>query len=166
MGDTGDMLRKSSEKIICAFCRLEHRVYTKKEVSVLDVLVILSVTGVMALAIWGGPDLRSLLIFMSLAFVMQVFLRVRYRESIKCPHCGFDPIVYKQDPERAAQRVTAFMENRKDNPEFLLRAKPKIEPIYLKKEEIEMLERAKEANSLEQGPLPEAPSLPPQSPTI
>ena len=112
----------------------------KKEVSFFDAIIMLSITGLLAFAIWGGPDLRSMLIFMSLAFVFQVFLRVRYRESVKCPHCGFDPILYKQDPKQAAAKVKGFMEIRKDNPEYLLRPKPRIEPIYLSREEMKLLE--------------------------
>lgn len=92
------------------------------------------VTGFMAFALWDGPDLRSMLIFMSLAFVMQVFLRVRYRESVKCPHCGFDPILYGQDHERAATKVKVFLEQRKDNPQYMLRAQPRIKPLVRKAE--------------------------------
>lgn len=120
------MFKGQSESRICVFCKLSHRVYLKKEVSILDGLILLGVTGLLAFAIWKGPDLRSMLIFMSLAFLMQVFLRVRYRESVKCPHCGFDPILYQHDSEKAAQKVNAFMEERKDNPHYMLRPQPKI----------------------------------------
>lgn len=142
------MFKPISEKILCTFCKLEHRVYVKKEVSVFDVIIMLSVTGLMAFAIWGGPDLRSMLIFMSLAFVLQVFLRVRYRESVKCPHCGFDPILYKQNPEMAAQKVKTYIDARKDNPEFLLKPQLKIKPIYLSKDQMKLLEKDKELDQL------------------
>lgn len=129
------MIKKTSERRICVFCKLDHRVYLKKEVSIFDVVVLLAVTGLMAFAIWGGPDLRSMLIFMSMAFILQVFLRVRYRESIKCPHCGFDPILYQQNNEEAAQRVKAFMEKRSDNPQYMLKPTPQIKPLIRKKDE-------------------------------
>lgn len=128
------MIKSHSESRICVFCKLSHRVYLKKEVSIFDGLILMVVTGFMAFALWDGPDLRSMLIFMSLAFVMQVFLRVRYRESVKCPHCGFDPILYGQDHERAATKVKVFLEQRKDNPQYMLRAQPRIKPLVRKAE--------------------------------
>jgi hypothetical protein len=141
------MFFKQSEKVICAFCQLTHRVYTKKEVSFLDTLVMLMVTGLLAFAIWEGPDLRSMLLFMGMAFTAQVSLRMRYRASVKCPHCGFDPIVYKYNPGVAAKQVKEFLELRRDNPEFLLRSQPKIKPLYLSREQIQALRKAE--NELE-----------------
>ncbi len=144
------MIGKSSENRICAFCKLDHRVYLKKEVSVFDVTLLMAVAGLMAFAFWGGPDLRSLLIFMSLAFTLQVFLRLRYRGSVKCPHCGFDPILYNQDTERAAQKVKSFLENRKNNPQYMLRPRPQIQPIYKSREQIaadEKLQAQLQANA-------------------
>lgn len=112
----------------------------------------LFITGLLAFAIWDGPDLRSMFLFMGMAFTAQVSLRMRYRESVKCPHCGFDPIAYKKDPSLAAQGVKEFLEVRKDNPKFMLKPNPKIKPIYLgrdqmlalQKSEAELLSAAKE----------------------
>ena len=92
------------------------------------------VTALMAYLIWGSPDLRSLVFLGSLIFLTQLILRMRYRNSVKCPHCGFDPLLYKQNPAAAAERVKARMEDRKDNPAFLLSPKPMIKPIIEKKE--------------------------------
>lgn len=127
----------TSENRVCAFCKLDHRVYLKKEVSLIDAALLLAIAGLMTFALWGGPDLRSLLIFTSLAFVMQVFLRLRYRESVKCPHCGFDPILYLQNSEQAAEKVKSFLAARKDNPEFMLKPQPQIKPIIRSKEEMD-----------------------------
>lgn len=145
----GVMLFKTSENRVCAFCRLTHRVYLKKEVSVFDGSLLLFVTGLLAYAIWGGPDLRSLLIFMTLAFTFQVFLRIRYRESLKCPHCGFDPILYKQNSAKAAEKVSQFLEKRKDNPRYLLKPTPQIKPRFVSKDEKIKLEAEKTSSKLE-----------------
>lgn len=133
------MKLRASSKVLCAFCKLEHRVYFKKEVGAIDLTLLLTITGVLAFTIWGGPDLRSLAIFGGAAFMLQVFLRVRYRESVKCPHCGFDPILYKKNPTAAAQVVKQFLEQRKNNPQYLLMPQPRITPIYLGKDQIKAL---------------------------
>jgi glutaredoxin len=148
-----NMFSKNSEKKLCVFCKLDHRVYLKKEVNFRDIIVLLFITGLLAFAIWGEPDLRSMLIFMTLAFIFQIFLRVRYRESVKCPHCGFDPILYKQDNKKAATKVNQFMAQRKNNPQYLLRTQPKIETVYLPKEQIQLIEREKSLSLSEANPI-------------
>ena len=127
-------LFSSSEKVLCAFCKLPRRVYKKNEVSIFDAVILLFVTALFAYLVWGGPDVRSLLVFMTLAFVLQVFVRVRWRESLKCQHCGFDPIVYKRNNTEAALAVKDYLEYRKDNPKFLLKPQPKIKPLIVKAE--------------------------------
>ena len=133
----------------CAFCRLDHRVYIKKEVSVFDCFVLLGVTGLFSLAIWGEPDLRSMLIFVALAYVMQMFIRMRYRESLKCPHCGFDPVLYRQNPKFAAKKVKTFLKEREDNPDFMLKPTPQIKPLQLSREDIALLKKSGEWKDFE-----------------
>ncbi len=147
------MLFKNSESRLCVFCRLNHRVYLKKEVSLFDGLLLLLITGILAYAIWGGPDLRSLLIFFSMAFAFQVFLRVRYRESLKCPHCGFDPILYKNDSAKAAEKVSGFLESRKNNPQYLLKPKPQITPRFVSRDEMRSKKLQLSEESLSNGEL-------------
>lgn len=142
MLDNRKMFFKHSQKAICRFCKLSHRVYFKREVSFLDTILMLFITGLLTFAIWDGPDLRSMLLFMGMAFTAQMLLRMRYRESVKCPHCGFDPIAYKKDPSLAAKRVKEFLELRKDNPEFMLKPKPQIKPIYLGRDQMLALRRS------------------------
>ena len=157
------MFFKSSEPRLCSFCKLSHRVYLKRDLSIFDAFVFLMVSALFSVAIWRGPDLRSLLIFFGLSFVLQMFYRVRYRNSLKCPHCGFDPWVYRKDPKTAAAQVRAFLENRKENPAFLLKPQPLIEPIYLPADQIKALQESGELPSSQATePLPpvEEPKLP------
>ena len=124
----------SSEKILCVFCKLPHRVYKKNDVSLFDAFVLLLISGLFMFLVWGEPDKRSLILFGVLIFSMQVFIRMRWRESVKCPHCGFDPVLYKVDNESAAEKVQTFLQDRKTNPKFLLKPKPQIKPIVKKVE--------------------------------
>ncbi|MCB0378849.1 MAG: hypothetical protein KDD33_10175 [Bdellovibrionales bacterium] len=126
---------KSSYKVICAFCKLNHRVYKKNGISALDAFLLLAVSGLFSFLIWGTADPRSLAIFALLIVIGHIFYRIRWRESVKCPHCGFDPVLYKRAPEEAAQKVKAFLSSRKDNPQYLLRPQPRIQPIIIPREE-------------------------------
>lgn len=122
----------TSHKVVCVFCKLSRRVYKKREVSIFDISVLLFVTALFAFLVWGGPDLRSLILFMTLAFTLQVFVRMRWRESVKCPHCGFDPVLYKGNASQAAIKVKDFMDSRRGNPKYLLKSQPQIKPLIVK----------------------------------
>ena len=39
--------------------------------------------------------------------------RARARQSLICPHCGFDPYVYKHDVKLARKKVELFFEQKK-----------------------------------------------------
>ncbi len=43
-----------------------------------------------------------------------------------CPHCGFDPILYKKNVQACVEKVKAHLEARKNNPSTLLSRQPKL----------------------------------------
>ncbi len=51
----------------------------------------------------------------------EVFSQLKWRASMICRNCGFDPVVYIQDPEQAGLKIKAFMKKRSDSPGHLLR---------------------------------------------
>ena len=89
-------------EVYCSFCSLPHKVYTKKHISIVE-MVAFAVIGVLAtFLIWEEFHPLGVLSFLTLSALMELFHRVRYRHSVKCSHCGFDPFVYKVHPEEAA----------------------------------------------------------------
>lgn len=50
----------------------------------------------------------------------ELLLHFRWRLALICRQCGFDPLVYKKNPELAAVKVKTFLEKRKTDPRFLL----------------------------------------------
>lgn len=113
-------LFSGKEQVYCAFCKNTNRVYKSKRVGVLHILAILLFTLVLMFGLWQTVEPRAILIFLSLLAVTEIFVHLRWRISLVCRHCGFDPLVYKKNPEVAAQRVKSFIENRAQNPRFLL----------------------------------------------
>lgn len=51
----------------------------------------------------------------------EVFIKIRWRLHIVCQSCGFDPVVYVRNPQKAAELVTAYMDRRSRDPIALLR---------------------------------------------
>jgi hypothetical protein len=69
---------------------------------------------------WEEVNPAAIFFFITFLIATDLFLNLRWRVSLICRQCGFDPSVYMKNPEMAAQRVKAFLERRKIEPRFLL----------------------------------------------
>lgn len=107
---------KPSRHCYCAFCRSPRLVYVKKHVSILDVALAAASALLISFIIFQDLDPRAVVFFAVCIAVTEVFITFRWRFSIACPHCGFDPVVYKKAPDRAVSRVKAHMKLRRENP--------------------------------------------------
>lgn len=115
---------KESEKCYCAFCKEPRRVYTKRHMTVSNVFLSLVTSGLVMLILWQQPDPRVFLVFVVCLAISEIFIQIRWRVSIACPHCGFNPVVYMKDPEKAAARVSEYFEIKKQDPAFFLSRNP------------------------------------------
>ncbi len=125
----------SSKECFCAFCRSARVIYAKKHLSFVDVFLAFAASLLLMIGVWQDFDPRF---FMILAFALgfcEIFIQVRWRLSIACPHCGFDPVIYKKNAAHAARNVKAFLDRRREDPISLLRPSPKLPMITLKKSE-------------------------------
>ncbi len=111
----------------CAFCKAERKVYVKKHIDLTNVVGAVLLAMAVGQAYWGAPDPRALVIFCLTIVTLEVFVYMRWRSSIICNLCGFDPLVYKRSPERASQLVQAFYKEQHNNLEFWLSRSPLVE---------------------------------------
>jgi hypothetical protein len=116
----------------CAFCRLERRVYLKRHISAMDAFLAAITSLMMSFVIWQTFDPRAALFFAFCLGVGEIFILFRWRFSIACPHCGFDPILYKRDHEAAASRVKTYMRNRRNDPLSVFNPPPKLPSLVRK----------------------------------
>lgn len=65
-------------------------------------------------------DARVFIYFIAFLAVAELFIVLRWRMALRCPHCGFDPIIYAKNPEEAAGVVRLHLERRKNNADLLL----------------------------------------------
>lgn len=71
---------------------------------------------------WGGPDARAFIIFVCLLATAEYFIQIRWRLSVVCRACGFDPVLYVKSPHQALQEVKLRLsERRQHSSEALLR---------------------------------------------
>lgn len=90
-------------------------------------------------------DPRVLLIFVAFLALAETFVQIRWRLTIVCRHCGFDPVLYLKDSTRAAAKVKIRLDQRRQDPATLL-ARP-LDLPKLSKEKAELLEKAQTATA-------------------
>lgn len=71
-------------------------------------------------ALWQEFDPRVLIVFVICAAISEVFVKIRWRLSVVCRVCGFDPVLYLKKPELAAEKVKFQLEVRRQDPKYLL----------------------------------------------
>ncbi|MFN3696457.1 MAG: hypothetical protein ACK4VO_03365 [Pseudobdellovibrio sp.] len=114
------MFQRRSE-CYCAFCKNTRKVYLSKHLNLAGVVGLVLLSYVVTSIIWQEADIRGLAILGVLLIVAEAFTRLRWRQSMICGHCGFDPVIYVQSPDRAAQKIQNYMRRRTERPEFLLK---------------------------------------------
>jgi hypothetical protein len=108
----------------CAFCRIPRRVYSKQSLSPGNVAQAVVFAAVSSLLFWQRIDPKGILLLIMAVAVIEAGILFRRRWSLACPHCGFDPIVYKRSPALACERVKMHIQARQDDPDVWLARKP------------------------------------------
>lgn len=110
----------SRKDCFCAFCKTPRKVYTKRRINFFNILGSAFGSLVLMYAMFQGFDPRVLLVFVVLLAVSEIFVQFRWRVTIVCRHCGFDPVLYIKNPTAAADKVKIRLERRKNDPASLL----------------------------------------------
>lgn len=117
------LLFKNRQNCYCAFCKTPRRIYRKKNISFLNVVASAMASIVVMFAIWQEYDPRVLVVWVVCLGISEIFVKIRWRLSVVCRSCGFDPVMYLKDPDSAAKKVKEQLDLRKQDPKYLL-AKP------------------------------------------
>jgi len=121
------MFQQRSE-CFCAFCKNTRKVYISKHLNVAGVVGLVVLSYVLTSIIWQEADIRGLAILGFLLVISEAFTRLRWRQSMICGHCGFDPVTYVRSPDKAAAKIQSFLQKRSERPEFLLKPALKLAP--------------------------------------
>lgn len=115
------MLFQRRHECFCAFCKTQRKVYKSKYLGLIAIMGLAGLSVLLAEVIWSSLDPRGLMIFGILLMAGELFSQVKWRNSMICPNCGFDLVMYKKNPEQAAEKIKEFMVIRSENPDFLLK---------------------------------------------
>jgi hypothetical protein len=128
----GTVSSQVSSRCFCAFCRSERTVYRKRHISANDVFLSMVVSLLLSFIFWQDFDPRLVVFFALSLVVSELFVVFRWRMSIACSKCGFDPVLYKKNPELAALRVKAHYGERLEDPLSVFAPPPKL-PVLIRK---------------------------------
>lgn len=117
------LLGQLTENIFCAFCKIQRRVYVKKHIGIVNVLLSAFASTSVMFAIWGEYDSRVFMILSVFICMAEIFILLRWRLSVKCPYCSFDPVLYYKDRKQLVENIKETLERRRQSPEFLLSSK-------------------------------------------
>jgi hypothetical protein len=130
----------SRKKCYCAFCRSPRKVYRKKNIHLVDILGSALGAGSVMFAIFQEFDPRVILIFIAFLALAEIFIQVRWRIAIVCKQCGFDPVLYVRDTQKAVLKVQMHLDRRKLDPASLL--SPALNLPTVNKERSELIQKA------------------------
>lgn len=104
----------------CAFCKSQRRIYRKKRIGPWDAMAAAATALALMGLLFQDWDARAVLFFVAFLALAEIFIQLRWRMSVVCQHCGFDPVLYLKNPEAAAAKVKTRLEQRKDDPALWL----------------------------------------------
>lgn len=112
---------KQRQSCYCAFCKTTRKVYKQKNLSMIEIMGLIFLGVIITFVFYKSFDPRGLIFVGLLLLVGEIFSQLKWRGSMLCKNCGFDPIIYLRDPEQAGLKIKAFLEKRADSPAHLLR---------------------------------------------
>lgn len=65
------------------------------------------------LALWTWAGLKGIFLAIPVWAIFEFVYRARARQSLICPHCAFDPYLYKHDVKLARQKVEQHFAEKK-----------------------------------------------------
>jgi hypothetical protein len=113
-------LFNSRQACFCAFCGQKRMIYRLRRANLTHFMLSLLISIMFMWSIWQSVEPRGILIFIIVQVFIEVVVHFRWRLSVTCRHCGFDPVIYLKDHNRAAEKVKNYLERRKVDPRFLL----------------------------------------------
>lgn len=89
--------------------------------NLVQILGLVGMSFVLTLVTWQEMDPRGLFFLGVMLLGGEIFSQLKWRQSMICNNCGFDPILYLKNPAKAGSHIKEFIEARSEKPEYLLK---------------------------------------------
>ncbi|RME17865.1 MAG: hypothetical protein D6797_01545 [Bdellovibrio sp.] len=110
-------MKSLEDDVYCAFCKIKRKIYRRKHISFFHVISTALLALVFVYGLYGRFDGRVILVWVVGLILAEIFTHLRWRLSLICQACGFDPVLYLKDKEAAAQKVKEILEKKASNPD-------------------------------------------------
>ena len=134
-----------SKKCFCAFCGSKRKIQMRKHISFLQILLSALLCTGLSVVVTGSVVPQILVVFAFLVGCIEVFSVLRWRFSVVCYQCGFDPVLYISNPKLAADRVKNHLQVYDEQPLGFVK-KPRLPKIS--KDRLEKLQKPTESKVL------------------
>src|ERR1700722_17305170 len=101
-----------TKNCFCAFCKNPRKVYAKKSLSLINYLQAFGIGTLVTYGIWQEINPKGLVIVVFAMIVIESSILIRRRSQLPCPHCGFDPALYKRNKDAACEMLKRHIESR------------------------------------------------------
>jgi hypothetical protein len=105
-----------SQNALCAFCGTKRKLYLKKHIGYKDALILVVLSVGANFLFWSELDARALVFFALGLTVSEVAVSLRWRLSLRCSQCGFDPLTYLKTQRLACEQVRLVLNEKKGSP--------------------------------------------------
>jgi hypothetical protein len=97
---------KTYTQFLCPCCKAQRRMNIDPHFGKMQhILQLLVTTIVVTLCGWPWFQWRTALLFFIFWAIYEVIYRLRLRSKLECPYCGFDPVTFLGDKEKAIAQV-------------------------------------------------------------
>jgi len=117
-------IKTKAEQCYCAFCKNPREIYSKRSLSLINYIQALGIGIIATFLIWHEFNPKGLVIVVFAMIVIESGILLRRRTDLPCPHCGFDPALYKRNASAACEQVKKHIEGRQDDPNVWLARRP------------------------------------------
>lgn len=100
-------------RFYCPLCSTERYMSSRPRLAPKNYFQLVLTTVFVGLIAYPLMGFRSFYLFFVFWAGMELFVRLRFRKEIPCPHCGFDASWYKRDVKVARKFVDKFWEEKK-----------------------------------------------------
>ncbi len=117
----GLLLKARKINGFCAFCKSPRWFYKRRSLGAFHIIMSLIASAIISIYAFGNLDPKLTLFFVVGLCISEVFTQIRWRMSLVCKQCGFDPVIYKRDTVLAAKMVKKHLEQRQNTASLLLK---------------------------------------------
>lgn len=97
------------DQCYCAFCRAPRKLPPSNKLNFKHFFLNLLLSHLIMLIVWKEWNPKVFLILVGFSGLTQFILQLRWRIMISCKWCGFDPLLYLNKREDAAQKVRKYL---------------------------------------------------------